>query len=722
MLERATLHALAMRPEQNDPVLNAALAEEGDFQVLLALAECDAVGAEVLSRIETRIEAEGERVGFAEDPEGDDPSRRGSRRTEEAKASRAEALDRRLIAHPRANGAVREAVLARHEGDPFYSLAAASHVRATERSIARVAFWPSLTPLHDRTWLGLIDPRAVSPLTLSTWAGDDDELAREAAARISAEPSLLGALAFDPSRRVRRAVAGNPSTPRAAIERLLADPACEVRARALAGEVRAQEMADSVFEDRGADVTSARFVAAVGAMRAGGTVTADVVRAFRAGPLDEEGARLAARALDDTVVAELFALRPGVREVDLAFAAGIAFRNLDDKEDRGAGLLAHCAHALADSDNTRSLLTGKGRLARWLAEGVSRALEGAHGELIEALGARTLAADRMVLGGVLCASSATSARVASTCEAALGSSAPLPIALLEAAWRDAGVSDEAVARLAARVGPMDADGTLEQEVDLDPRSRSLALLERVGVALLGKAPLAPRAALVLVALEPRRVRYILSALPQWKGVLTGLHVARVLKAHAGALSAAGRSTHPRPSQAAANWTQRRLDEVELAVALAVRDLAPDEALKRIAAGFASVTQGPALAAGIEARATLDGASSVESIVDYLSRERSRDAAMLAAWLLVEGLDRARSPTAIAAALDAPWVAPSTSPGPASRSMVPLGLSEALAALERRSPGRLVAASPQTPRGRSALASGIARAYRALGGMAVESTS
>jgi hypothetical protein len=51
-------------------------------------------------------------------------------------------------------------------------------------------------------------------------------------------------------------------------------------------------------------------------------------------------------------------------------------------------------------------------------------------------------------------------------------------------------------------------------------------------------------------------------------------------------------------------------------------------------------------------------------------------------------------------------------------MVPLGLSEALAALERRGPGRLAAAMPQTPRGRAALASGIARAYRALGGMAV----
>jgi hypothetical protein len=52
-------------------------------------------------------------------------------------------------------------------------------------------------------------------------------------------------------------------------------------------------------------------------------------------------------------------------------------------------------------------------------------------------------------------------------------------------------------------------------------------------------------------------------------------------------------------------------------------------------------------------------------------------------------------------------------------MVPIGLSESLAILERRSPGRLQAAMPQTARGRAALASGIARAYRALGGMAVD---
>jgi hypothetical protein len=720
MLDRASFHALARNPERNDPILNVALAEEGDIVVLLALAECGAVGSEALSRIGARIEAEGEDVGHAEDPEAEDLPPHGSRRTEDAESGHGNGseLDKRLIAHPHADDGVREAIVARHEGDPFFALAAAAHRYATEQSIERVVLWPSRTPLHERSWLGLIDPRAVSPLTLAGWVTDEDELVREAAARLLDDPFLLERLARDPARRVRRAVAGNPYARQVTLDSLVADPACEVRGRAAAREARGQESAGFVTE-RGADVTSARFKAAVDAMRAGGAVAADVVRALRSGPLDEEGARLAARALDDAVVAELVGSRSEVREVDLAFAAGIAFRDLAHAEDHGVGLLAHCVRVLADSDKTGSLLTGKGRLARWLAEGVASAAEQAYHELIDALGARTLAADRMVLLGVVSASGASGERVVAVCEDALGGGAPLPIALLEAAWRNARVPDEAIERLAARVGPIGADGSLEQEADLDPRARPLALLERIGVALVGKTPLSPRAALALVALEPRRVRYILSALPQWKGVLSGVNVARVLKAHAGALSAAGPSAQKRPTQTAANWTQRRLDEVELAVALAVRDLSPEEALKRIQAGYAVLSQGPALAAGLEARATLEGTASVEPLVDYLARERSRDGAALAAWLLVEGLDRARSPTAIAAALDAPWALPAiTAVGSSSRSMVPPGLSEALATLERRGPGRLAAATPQTPRGRAALASGIARAYRALGGMAV----
>jgi hypothetical protein len=346
---------------------------------------------------------------------------------------------------------------------------------------------------------------------------------------------------------------------------------------------------------------------------------------------------------------------------------------------------------------------------------VSRAAAQVQDELVEALGAATLAADRMVLGQVAKSKAGDDGRVAAMCAEALSRHASLPIALLELAWRCEAVPGDVVASIAARTRPARADGSHEQEVDVDPRARPLSLLEQVAAALVGRVPLAPRAALALVAIEPRRIRYILSALPQWKGVLSGANVARVLRAHAGALSAAGPSGQRKPAQAAASWTQRKLDEVELAVALAVGDISPSEALTRLRTGYAALTQGPALAAGMDARATLEDVAALEPLVDHLASERSRSGPALAAWLLVEGLDRVRSPTAIAAALDAPWVAP------ADAARVPLGLSEALAALERRSPGRLPAAMPQTARGRAALASGIARAYRSLGGMAVEET-
>ncbi len=714
MLDRASLRTLVRDPERNDPILNVALAEEGDIVVLLALADSSATGPEALAKIQERIEREGERVGHEEEPAVEDPRRRGSVRPDEAKPAPSNGLelDAKLVVHPRADASVRDSVLARHVDDAFFLLAAAAHPSATPRALELLVKWPSETPLHDRTWLGLIDPHAVPPMLLDMWTRDDDELAREAAAKLSRDPFQLESLARDPSRRVRRAVAGSPNAGPLRVELLERDPACEVRGRAAAA-VEGREARAT----HGADVTSARFKAATLSMGSGGVLASDVVRAVTLGPLDEEGALLAARALDEAGVAALVASRAHASGVDLALAAGIAFRRDMDGEAEAKGeLLTHCAHTLAGADRSGGTLTGKGRLASWLADGVARAAELAPDELVLALVSHTLAANRMVLGRAA-KKLADGDRVPGWCDSALATGLPVPLALLELAWRTPKVADETIARLAAQVEkPPRIDGSPEAEVDLDPCGRSLALLERIGSALVGKSPLSPRAALALVALEPRRIRYVLSALPQWKGVLTGANVARVLRAHAGALSAAGPSGQKRPSQASASWTQRRLDEVDLAVALAIGDLAPREAVARLVSGYAALTQGPALAAGMEARAAIDGTPALEPLVEHLAKERARDGAALAAWLLVERLDRIRSPTGIAAALDAQWVAPKSAS--TSRSMIPSGLSEALAALERRSPGRLAEAIPQTPRGRAALASGIARAYRALGGMSV----
>src|SRR5260221_575418 len=60
MLDPASIERLAEFPEQNDPLLNVALAEEGGGDVLLALARCSQLGAEALDIIAARVEHEGD--------------------------------------------------------------------------------------------------------------------------------------------------------------------------------------------------------------------------------------------------------------------------------------------------------------------------------------------------------------------------------------------------------------------------------------------------------------------------------------------------------------------------------------------------------------------------------------------------------------------------------------------------------------------------------------
>jgi hypothetical protein len=66
-----------------------------------------------------------------------------------------------------------------------------------------------------------------------------------------------------------------------------------------------------------------------------------------------------------------------------------------------------------------------------------------------------------------------------------------------------------------------AEDLPEDEVDFDPRGAALPLLERVVLLTIARANVSPRAALAAVALDARRVRYVLAAMPQWKGRLTG---------------------------------------------------------------------------------------------------------------------------------------------------------------------------------------------------------
>jgi hypothetical protein len=114
-----------------------------------------------------------------------------------------------------------------------------------------------------------------------------------------------------------------------------------------------------------------------------------------------------------------------------------------------------------------------------------------------------------------------------------------------------------------------------------------------------------------------------------------------------------------------------------------------------------------LAAGVEARIAIDGAATFAPLLDYATSRRTTDAASLAIWMLLEELERERAPSLIASAIDGLSV---------SGSVVAPAVCEALATLERRSPGRLENVHAQSPRGRATVASAIARAYRAFGGM------
>src|SRR5258707_12770028 len=140
MLDPASIERLAEFPEQNDPLLNVALAEEGAGAVLLALVRCDALGAEALDVIATRVTREAESLHVPDDADG---------------TPLAVEIEERLIGHPNAPRAVRDLVLGRHPHDPFFVLSAAAHREATAHALESAAGWPSASPLHDRRWPAL---------------------------------------------------------------------------------------------------------------------------------------------------------------------------------------------------------------------------------------------------------------------------------------------------------------------------------------------------------------------------------------------------------------------------------------------------------------------------------------------------------------------------------------------------------------------------------------
>ncbi|NUQ77320.1 MAG: hypothetical protein HUU21_27610, partial [Polyangiaceae bacterium] len=177
----------------------------------------------------------------------------------------------------------------------------------------------------------------------------------------------------------------------------------------------------------------------------------------------------------------------------------------------------------------------------------------------------------------------------------------------------------------------------------------------------------------------------------------------------GALSAAQAEARHRASKVE-GWTERLLSEIELSIALAVGHLTGAEVARRILSGRQVVDDGISLASGAEARAVMEGPEAIAAILKWASAERLKRPAALAAWLLLEKFDRERAPTLIASAIDTVTT---------EKGAAPASVTDALATLERRRPARLEAIHPQSARGRATLASAIAKAYRAVGGMSHE---
>jgi hypothetical protein len=704
MLDRATLDRLSRAPEKNAPLLNVALAEEGTAPVLLALARSGAVGPEALAVIAERIAREGAEVGLDRDALADEP------------VSIAGELDRLLIVHPRAPGPARDEILERHASDAFFVLAAACHAEATLAAAERAVDWPAASAAHDRLWLPLIDGAAVPPLTLEEWSQDPSPLRREAVARIAREGGLLAALARDPARQVRRALASNRFAAGERARLAAEDPAPDVRARALVPLVA---HADAPAE--GARVIeSARFAAALRAMASGGVLAPDVVRALSGalGELDDEGALIAGQVLPrrelsvllDQVVLDGLASSRGT-----SLAAGIALRppvpageEAGEAEAEHTEIVYDVVKSLSRTTTSESLLTGKARLAAWAAEGLARCERVDRGRVLADLARRPIAAERMILARSAQLRPAMIRELCAFAASGAGSGATVPGALLELGWADRSVPDAVLVELSARLEKprKRAEDLPEDELDLDPSARPLEVLEKVVLSAALRVNVSPRAALPAAALDARRVRYVLAAMPQWKGRLEGGRLARVLRQNAGAISAAQSEARARASRVEA-WTERMMSELELAIALAVGHLTGAEVVRRIGIGRQTVSDGINLAYGAEARAALEGAASVQPILEWATKNRTTLAPALPVWLLLEKLDRERASTLVAASIDSLASA---------KGAVPPSVCDALALAEQRRPGRLEGLHPQSPRGRATLASALARAYRALGGM------
>src|SRR5579859_7170171 len=227
MLDPRTIRALAARLAVNGRELNVSIAEEGDAHALASLARWQGLEPEALATIAHRL-LHGSKVEIAE---GEDPPTIEIpwEPSDEPRAERPWTLERALLSmivvHPRAPTDALVEIVERNVKEAGFLVAASLASAAPASIVDRVARARARSALHDRPWIDLLSARIDAGAYARTWSGSSEELLREAAARISENAETLDALARDPSRRVRRAVAFNPAATSARMQLAQNDPA-----------------------------------------------------------------------------------------------------------------------------------------------------------------------------------------------------------------------------------------------------------------------------------------------------------------------------------------------------------------------------------------------------------------------------------------------------------------------------------------------------------------
>ena len=718
MLDPRTIRALAARPGDNGRELNLAIAEEGDAHALAALARWPTLEPEVLDAIAARVlqgppldlgpEEAPPKIDIAWEP------------IDEPRPHRPWTLERALLAlvvmHPRAPSSAIEAIVARHHEEEGFVLAASLAPNAPSAIVDRVASLPSRSALHERRWLDLLAARADLASLVSGWSRSTDPLLREAAARLASDDALLDALASDPHRRVRRAVALNPSAKHARARLALEDAAIEVRACAMEEP-----------HPRAATGAAKAIARAARAMERGGDLEERAIDAIlsHADALDPELAWLAGLVLDlDTLapvalaLAEHDAAAPASRALVAAAMVrpgeghGSAAQEAASRSNLASLLARAISHSYVPSSTEARSLTGHARLVAFLAELLADTALVDDAALVEGLTYGALVSDPALASRWFALRAARApglmSRLSSGLVASVSRGGRPPACALEAAWRETSVDLAELTRLARVVKPRKdsdahltrrADGTpraAQVDLDLDPSLRAAADLTRVIEVVDPWVRLSIRSVLVVLAATPRALAVGGREVRGWREGVVASQLQRVLRAARGAIEVETRVAK----------LDAHADEAGVAVALLAHTTDARDVAALITRGL-RLTDGLFFASIVEALWGLGRRDDVKQLIDALGARRRQDPAMLAAWLVVGDLDRSRPPSVVASALDDPICATAAGPLPA--------IYHALGIIERRRPGTLERLKASTRQGQAAVVNALARAYPGLVG-------